>query len=285
MAARSRLPASTLAGVRVQGLTIHDVLNDAPNTCTFVLEGDGPAVGQAVRITWSGTVALCGPGADHRPGLRGAAVSPRLAGHRDRRQRDPLAAVRDLGRHLGDDDRPGHHRDLCAGVLGRRHPGRPPARVDRLRRLRDVHRLPGAAGDRGRRLLQDRGPHRCTCSRRTRPPRPIRSTARTGFPDPADPAIPTCANCEPASTARATANRSRPTSWPARRISRSRMARSSRRWRRGDYQSDGGRRPVRHNRVCGVVRGGAGRSSGRARPRARRRPGARRRRRRRSGPA
>ena len=56
----------TIAGVvvtsrvRVQGLTIHDVLNDAPNTCSFVLEGAGPAVGQAVRITWAGTLLFAG---------------------------------------------------------------------------------------------------------------------------------------------------------------------------------------------------------------------------------
>jgi hypothetical protein len=37
--------------VRMAGLTIHDVLNDAPNTCTLVMEGDGPAVGQPLRIT------------------------------------------------------------------------------------------------------------------------------------------------------------------------------------------------------------------------------------------
>ena len=36
--------------VRVSGLTIHDVLNDAPNTATFTIEGDAPAVGQRVRI-------------------------------------------------------------------------------------------------------------------------------------------------------------------------------------------------------------------------------------------
>ena len=39
------------ARVRKSGLTIHDVLNDAPNTCTLVMEGDGPAVGQPLRIT------------------------------------------------------------------------------------------------------------------------------------------------------------------------------------------------------------------------------------------
>jgi len=39
------------ARVRMKGLTIHDILNDAPNTAAFVIEGDGPAVGQRVRIT------------------------------------------------------------------------------------------------------------------------------------------------------------------------------------------------------------------------------------------
>ena len=39
------------ARVRVQGVTIHDVLNDAPNTATLVIEGDGPAVGQSLKIT------------------------------------------------------------------------------------------------------------------------------------------------------------------------------------------------------------------------------------------
>jgi len=38
------------ARVRVQGLTIHDILNDAPSTCSLVIEGDAPAVGQMVRI-------------------------------------------------------------------------------------------------------------------------------------------------------------------------------------------------------------------------------------------
>lgn len=37
--------------VRLAGITIRDILNDAPNTCTFTIEGDGPAVGQAVRVT------------------------------------------------------------------------------------------------------------------------------------------------------------------------------------------------------------------------------------------
>jgi len=37
--------------VRMSGLTIRDILNDAPNTCTLVIEGDGPAVGQSIRVT------------------------------------------------------------------------------------------------------------------------------------------------------------------------------------------------------------------------------------------
>jgi len=37
--------------VRVAGLVIRDILNDAPNTCTLTLEGDGPAIGQRLRIT------------------------------------------------------------------------------------------------------------------------------------------------------------------------------------------------------------------------------------------
>lgn len=37
--------------VRMSGLTIRDVLNDAPNTCSLVIEGDGPAVGQRLRVT------------------------------------------------------------------------------------------------------------------------------------------------------------------------------------------------------------------------------------------
>ena len=37
--------------VRKQGVTIRDVLNDAPNTCSLTIEGDPPAVGQAIRLT------------------------------------------------------------------------------------------------------------------------------------------------------------------------------------------------------------------------------------------
>jgi hypothetical protein len=37
--------------VRMKGLTIHDILNDAPNTAALVIEGEEPQVGQALRIT------------------------------------------------------------------------------------------------------------------------------------------------------------------------------------------------------------------------------------------
>ena len=37
--------------VRVRGLSIRDVLNDAPNTARLTIEGEAPAVGQAIRIT------------------------------------------------------------------------------------------------------------------------------------------------------------------------------------------------------------------------------------------
>ena len=37
--------------VRRNGVTIRDVLNDAPNTATLLVEGDAPAVGQPIRIT------------------------------------------------------------------------------------------------------------------------------------------------------------------------------------------------------------------------------------------
>jgi len=37
--------------VRMKGVTVHDILNDAPNTASLVVEGAGPAVGQAIRIT------------------------------------------------------------------------------------------------------------------------------------------------------------------------------------------------------------------------------------------
>ena len=37
--------------IRRNSVTIHDILNDAPNTCALVMEGDGPAVGQDLRVT------------------------------------------------------------------------------------------------------------------------------------------------------------------------------------------------------------------------------------------
>ena len=48
------------ARVRVQGVTIHDVLNDAPNTASLTIEGEAPAVGQRVRITIGGTLLFAG---------------------------------------------------------------------------------------------------------------------------------------------------------------------------------------------------------------------------------
>lgn len=43
--------ANVTGRVRRAGLSIRDVLNDAPNTATFTLEGDRPALGQTVRLT------------------------------------------------------------------------------------------------------------------------------------------------------------------------------------------------------------------------------------------
>jgi hypothetical protein len=43
--------ADVTARVRKQGVTIHDILNDAPNTASLVVEGAAPAVGQSLRIT------------------------------------------------------------------------------------------------------------------------------------------------------------------------------------------------------------------------------------------
>ena len=56
-------PRETAAGITINGAdvrhrvrmfggpVIRDVLNDAPNTCTFTIEGEAPAVGQSFRIT------------------------------------------------------------------------------------------------------------------------------------------------------------------------------------------------------------------------------------------
>ena len=38
------------ARVRVQGVTIHDILNDAPNTASLTIEGAAPAIGQPIQI-------------------------------------------------------------------------------------------------------------------------------------------------------------------------------------------------------------------------------------------
>jgi len=48
------------ARVRLAGVTIRDILNDAPNTATFTIEGDAPAVGQTVRITMGARVLFAG---------------------------------------------------------------------------------------------------------------------------------------------------------------------------------------------------------------------------------
>jgi len=37
--------------VRINGFTIHDALNDDPNTCTLTVDGSAPVVGQALRVT------------------------------------------------------------------------------------------------------------------------------------------------------------------------------------------------------------------------------------------
>jgi hypothetical protein len=61
--------------VRLASLTIRDVLNDAPNTCAFVMEGDGPAVGQSVRVTmgtrllFTGAVQTVDQSYESRPDL------------------------------------------------------------------------------------------------------------------------------------------------------------------------------------------------------------------------
>jgi len=66
-----RVPIDTTAGiwigginvtgrVKVQGLIIHDILNDAPNTATFQLRLEAPAVGQSVRIQMGTRVLFTG---------------------------------------------------------------------------------------------------------------------------------------------------------------------------------------------------------------------------------
>jgi hypothetical protein len=46
--------------VRVGSLTIHDILNDTPNTATFAIEREAPAVGQRVAITLGGRLLFAG---------------------------------------------------------------------------------------------------------------------------------------------------------------------------------------------------------------------------------
>jgi len=46
--------------VRLAGLVLHDILNDAPNTCSFTLEGEAPAVGQSVGVILGDEVYFAG---------------------------------------------------------------------------------------------------------------------------------------------------------------------------------------------------------------------------------
>ena len=58
--------------VRRHGVSIRDVLNDAPNTCSLTLEGDPPAVGQTLRITLGVApprTLFAGTHPDRRPAL------------------------------------------------------------------------------------------------------------------------------------------------------------------------------------------------------------------------
>jgi hypothetical protein len=61
------------ARVRVSGLTIHDILNDAPNTASLTIEGEAPAVGQSITITvgarllFSGTIQTMDQAYESRP--------------------------------------------------------------------------------------------------------------------------------------------------------------------------------------------------------------------------
>lgn len=59
--------ADVRARVRMAGVSIRDILNDAPNTCQLVVDGDRPAVGQSLRITKNGVVLFAGliQGIDH----------------------------------------------------------------------------------------------------------------------------------------------------------------------------------------------------------------------------
>ena len=101
--------------VRRHGVSIRDVLNDAPNTCSLTLEGDPPAVGQALRHDARASrrrAALCRHHPDRRSALRPAAAAARLGPDRDRRYRPRQcqAPVWHLGRDQRQRDRPGHHR-------------------------------------------------------------------------------------------------------------------------------------------------------------------------------
>jgi len=77
--------------VRVQGVTIRDVLNDAPNTCNFTIEGEAPAVGQPVRVTlgprllFAGSIQAIDQSYESRPDLVAwylSAIDDTPAGHR-----------------------------------------------------------------------------------------------------------------------------------------------------------------------------------------------------------
>jgi len=46
--------------VRLAGVTIRDILNDAPNTCTFTIEGTAPAIGQSVRVVMGNRLLFAG---------------------------------------------------------------------------------------------------------------------------------------------------------------------------------------------------------------------------------
>jgi len=46
--------------VRLAGVTIRDILNDAPNTCTFTIEGAAPIVGQSVRVIMGNRLLFAG---------------------------------------------------------------------------------------------------------------------------------------------------------------------------------------------------------------------------------
>ena len=223
------------ARVRVQGLTIHDILNDAPKTCTFVLEGTARRSGRRCGSPGAGTLLFAGPS---RPStkLRGAGrVMPGRG--RDRRQRANPRRPFGTWVETSATTIAQAITDLCAGVHGGRGRGGPPPRLDRLRRLRDVHRVPGAAGDGRRRLckFEDRvvylfhGPHDRLA---------IRSTPRTGPIDRRLLSESILPNWGPASTGKVTASRCRPKSRPA-PSDPDRGRASSTRGRPGDHRPRG----------------------------------------------